>query len=62
MKDSINDSIPSNNKRLYDGLVEQEKRLDDGIMFQSIGLSALIDIVPLALSIFVAWCKRKDEE
>lgn len=62
MKDSINDSIPSNNKRLYDGLVEQEKRLDNGIMFQSIGLSALIDIVPLALSIFVAWCKRKDEE
>ena len=62
MKASINDSIPSNNKRLYDDLVEQEKRLDDGIMFQSIGLSALIDIVPLALSIFVAWCKRKDEE
>ena len=63
--------IKSKQKNRFESYVElyelmsssiQEKRLDDGIMFQSIGLSALIDIVPLALSIFVAWCKRKDEE
>jgi len=58
----LNDTLPSNNNQLYGDLINQEKRLDNGIMFQSVGLSALIDIVPLALSIFVAWCKRKDEE